>query len=45
MNVASFILSLDAYKITDIPPYGGHAIVELHEIDGVWGFKVRINTK
>lgn len=45
MNVASFLLSLDAYKITDVPPYGGHVLVELHEIDSVWGFKVRINTK
>ncbi|XP_076257639.1 venom acid phosphatase Acph-1-like [Rhynchophorus ferrugineus] len=40
INVATFLLSLEAYKITDVPPYGSHVLVELHKIRGVYGFRL-----
>ncbi|XP_066158315.1 venom acid phosphatase Acph-1-like [Euwallacea fornicatus] len=40
LNIASTLLTLDAYKLTDIPPYGSHIIFEVHEISGVWGIKL-----
>ena len=39
-NIATLLLSLDAYKITDIPPYGSYVLIELHTINGVNGIKV-----
>ncbi|KAF7266415.1 venom acid phosphatase Acph-1-like [Rhynchophorus ferrugineus] len=39
-NVATLLLSLEAYKLTDVPPYGAHVLVELHRINGVYGFQL-----
>ncbi|XP_076258925.1 venom acid phosphatase Acph-1-like [Rhynchophorus ferrugineus] len=39
-NIGTLLLSLEAYKITDIPPYGGHVLIELHKIRGVYGFRL-----
>jgi prostatic aicd phosphatase len=38
-NVALFLLTLGVYP-DKIPSYGSHAIVELHQIRGVYGFKI-----
>ncbi|KAF7266416.1 venom acid phosphatase Acph-1-like [Rhynchophorus ferrugineus] len=40
MNVAAMLLSLGVKKLTDIPAYGSYVLFELHEIDGVYGFKI-----
>ncbi|XP_066254927.1 venom acid phosphatase Acph-1-like [Euwallacea similis] len=40
LNIAATLLALDAYKVTDIPPYGSHVIFEVHEISDVWGIKL-----
>ncbi|KAL1492963.1 hypothetical protein ABEB36_011119 [Hypothenemus hampei] len=40
MNVATLLLTLGAYHVTDIPAYGSHVIVEVHKIDGIWGIKL-----
>ncbi|KAF7266411.1 hypothetical protein GWI33_020242 [Rhynchophorus ferrugineus] len=39
-NIATFLLSLEAYKLADVPPYGSHVLVELHKVNGVYGFKL-----
>ncbi|XP_076260190.1 venom acid phosphatase Acph-1-like isoform X2 [Rhynchophorus ferrugineus] len=39
-NIATLLLTLEAYDLTDIPPYGGYVLLELHEIDGVNGLKL-----
>ncbi|ERL84546.1 venom acid phosphatase Acph-1 [Dendroctonus ponderosae] len=40
LNSASMLLSLNAFKITEVPPYGAHVIFEVHEILGIWGIKL-----
>lgn len=39
-NVAAILLTLEAFKIVDIPPYGSYVLFEVHEIDGVYGIKL-----
>lgn len=39
-NVGPVLLTLGGYTMTDTPPYGSAVIFEVHEIHGVWGFKV-----
>ena len=41
MNVATILLSLDAYKINAVPNYGSYVLFEVHRINRVWGLKVR----
>lgn len=45
MNVGTFVLSLDAYDLTQTPPYGATVFVELHERDEVFGLEVSQKTK
>ncbi|XP_050298961.1 venom acid phosphatase Acph-1-like [Anthonomus grandis grandis] len=39
MNIASFLIALGVFD-DSIPNYGSHILLELHLIDGVYGFKV-----
>lgn len=41
-NIAALLLSLDLYKLVDVPGYGSYILVEVHKIDEVHGIKVRI---
>lgn len=43
-NVGPTLLALGGYTMTNTPPYGSAVIFEVHEIDGVWGFKVSLHT-
>ncbi|XP_030756922.1 venom acid phosphatase Acph-1-like [Sitophilus oryzae] len=40
MNVGSFLLSLELYKLVENPPYGSHILIELHKIRGVYGIRL-----
>ncbi|XP_030756924.1 venom acid phosphatase Acph-1-like [Sitophilus oryzae] len=40
LNVATMLLSLNAYKLSDVPPYGSYILFELHLINGVHGIKL-----
>ncbi|XP_030757010.1 venom acid phosphatase Acph-1-like [Sitophilus oryzae] len=39
-NIATLLISLEAFQITDIPPYGSYVLMEVHQIEGVYGFKL-----
>lgn len=39
-NVGCLLRSLDAFALPETPPYGSAVLIELHEIDGVYGLKV-----
>ncbi|ENN71935.1 venom acid phosphatase Acph-1 [Dendroctonus ponderosae] len=39
-NVGCLLLSLDAFALPESPPYGAAVLLELHEIDGVYGLKL-----
>lgn len=43
INVGTLITSLDAYDLTQPPPYGATVFFELHERDDVFGFEVDQN--
>lgn len=45
INVGTFVTSLDAYDLTQPPPYGATVFVELHERDEVFGLEVNQKTK
>ncbi|XP_019767126.2 venom acid phosphatase Acph-1 isoform X1 [Dendroctonus ponderosae] len=39
-NIATLLLSLQATKVVDVPPYGSFIIIETHKIDAVYGIKL-----
>uniref|UniRef100_A0AAR5Q1L5 acid phosphatase n=1 Tax=Dendroctonus ponderosae TaxID=77166 RepID=A0AAR5Q1L5_DENPD len=39
-NIAALLLSLDVYKLADVPGYGSFILVEVHKIDEVHGIKL-----
>lgn len=39
-NVGTFLLSLDAFNLAKTPPYGATVLVELHEVNEVYGLQV-----
>lgn len=41
-NVGTLVRSLDAYDLTQPPPYGATVFFELHERDEVFGLEVKI---
>lgn len=40
INVASVLLSLDAYKLSSIPNYGSNVLLEVHKVKGIYGLKL-----
>lgn len=40
MNIATTLLSLEALKLSHVPPYGAYILFEVHNIDGVYGIKL-----
>ncbi|XP_060526942.1 uncharacterized protein LOC132702372 [Cylas formicarius] len=40
INLATFLLSLDTFSVTDVPPYGSYVILEVHNMDGVHGVRL-----
>ncbi|XP_050293014.1 venom acid phosphatase Acph-1-like [Anthonomus grandis grandis] len=39
-NIAGLLLSINAHKITEVPPYGSYVLMEVHKIDDVYGMKL-----
>ncbi|XP_030756857.1 venom acid phosphatase Acph-1-like isoform X2 [Sitophilus oryzae] len=40
LNVGTFLLSLELYKLVETPPYGSHVLIELHKVRGVYGIRL-----
>lgn len=39
-NIASILDLLNLQDVMGVPPYGSHIMIELHLINGTYGFKV-----